>query len=81
MNNQNFIIKYCELELLQEDMFQAEYWNIILDIWYYNNYFKLLIIKQHNWEQPLEEVIFKDKNLIDDFLSLFKWKIMKWYYA
>lgn len=81
MSKDNFITTYCELGYLKEDLFQWEYKEFILDVWYYWNwYLKLRIIKDCDWENPLEMVSFLDAELIEPFIEIFRKKLEDWFY-
>lgn len=74
MNNKWKII-YKDLSILKEDMAQIEFWNIILDLWYYENVFKIYIIKDYNWEVPLNIITFTNKDDIESVLDFYSNKI------
>jgi len=77
----NWIVVYSELGHLDEDMFQAEYWEFVLDIGYYwDGYLKLQVIRNYDWEKPIEKVSFLDITLIEPFVELFKWRIVNGFY-
>jgi hypothetical protein len=72
-----FKVTYQVLGYLQEDMFQAEYGNLILDLGYYWDwYLKLQVIKDQNWEKPIEKVSFLSSDLIELLIEVFKKKII-----
>ena len=71
---------YICLDYMKEDMYQAEYENMLLDIWYYWDWLKLKVIRNYDWELPLEVVTFHDVWLIESFIEIFKSRILWWYY-
>lgn len=76
-----FIVTYQDLSYMKEDMFQAEYKNLILDAWYYWDWLvKIKIIKDINWENPLEQISFTDSKLILPFIDILRWRLIDWYY-
>ncbi|MDC0506131.1 hypothetical protein OAN96_00900 [Candidatus Gracilibacteria bacterium] len=76
------IIKYNELDYLKEDMFQAEYQNLILDVGYYGDGFiKLEIIKDYDWESPLESISFRDASLIQPLIEVMQEKIVSGFFS
>ncbi len=81
MNKKNNLnVLYEDMSILKEDMLQIESWNILLDFWYYNWIYKIFIVKNYDWSNPLEIVEFTDENIIDENINLLKNKIMNWYY-
>jgi hypothetical protein len=78
---QSWRVVYSELNYLDEDMFQAEYWEFVLDIGYYGDgCLRLQIIKDYDWENPVEKVSFLDIWLIEPFIEIFRKKLEEWYY-
>lgn len=73
-------IVYQDMKVLKEDMLQIEFWNILLDFWYYSWLYKIYIIKDYDWKKPLEVIEFKDWKLIEEKINLLKSKIINWYY-
>lgn len=77
-----FKVIISDLDFLKEDMFYAEYGDIMLDIWHYVRCFRLVIVQRgENWEDwIIEELTFTDVTLIEPLIEIFKSKIINWDY-
>jgi hypothetical protein len=63
---------------LKEDLIQVNFWNVILDVWYYKNRFKVYIIKNYDWEKPVEVIdCWKNINLLIESVNLSSEKLSK----
>jgi len=62
-------------------MYQAEYEDFIVDAWYYNGFIRIIIVKDREWDNPVEQVSFIDSVLIIPIIDILKQKIINWYYS
>lgn len=89
--NKKIIETYQQFEIYSEDMYMAEYGPLLLDIWCYgdsNSIFRIRVIKDLDWEKPLDEFVFQvtwgdlysdvnqsDLKNINKYLDVYKKKI------
>jgi hypothetical protein len=78
----DFIIRYKDLSYLKEDMFQWEYGNILLDVGYYDwGLLKAQVVKDYDWDQPLECITFHNVSFIEPIIAILKDRIVTWYFS
>lgn len=72
-----------QIDLLKEDLCQVKYFNdFLIDIGWYpefdkNGKFKILVIKNYNWDNPILEKTCRDFSKLEDFVQIAIRCIMK----
>lgn len=72
----NYEIIYEQLDIASDDMYQASFWRYILDVWYEHERFVIRVIKDINWEEPVEEYKIDEKKDIEHYIDIFKNKLI-----
>lgn len=49
----NIKLNYLDMSVPKEDMLQLEIWDYIIDYWYYGDRYKLYVIKDYDWDNPV----------------------------
>lgn len=73
-------IIHKQLDIPSEDMFQMEYGPFILDVWYNGTLYKLQIISNYDWENPVEIFEFEKQEDIKKYIDIYKKKLEEWEY-
>ena len=63
-------INYIDMSENKEDMFQLIIWKYIIDYWYYNDGYKLYVIKNYDWGHPVYCIKVDVMELLDKLVEI-----------